>query len=240
MNMDEREYRELLGRSSLGGDAARRLRERTPRSDSPSTEGNLALAPYGRTDYDRYARLYLAARAGDADAQRTMITELNELLWRAARRSGLDRESAADVVQIAWLRLWRLENELYQPRAVVKWLLTTVRRESWRVAGIQRREIPSDPIELPESPVEGPGPAEYSDQEREAVRRAFLAQPERCRSLLAFVAAFDRPDYDAIAEALGMKRGSIGPTRGRCLDRLRRTLLDDPAWNGGADSDTTD
>lgn len=235
--MDEHEYRELLRRSSLGGGAARRMRERTPRAEPPSTDGNLALTPYGRADYDRYARLYLAARAGDAVAQRTMIEELNELLWRAARRSGLDRESAADVVQTAWLTLWRLENELYQPRAIVKWLLTTVSRESWRQAGARRREIATDPIDLPEPSVEEPGPSEFPDEELEAVRRAFLAQSERCRRLLAFVAAFDRPDYDVIAEALGMKRGSIGPTRGRCLDRLRRTLLDDPAWNQDDETD---
>jgi RNA polymerase sigma factor (sigma-70 family) len=231
MSMDEHEYRELLGRSSLGGRAARRMRERTPRAESPGTDGNLALAPYGRADYERYARLYLAARAGEAVAQRTLVEELNELLWRAARRTGLDRDTAADVVQIAWLRLWRLENELYQPRAIVKWLLTTVSREAWKQIGSRTREVPADPIAMTELPSEDSGGSEFSDGEREAVRRAFLAQPERCRKLLSFVAAFDRPDYDVIAEALGMKRGSIGPTRGRCLDQLRSTLLDDPAWS---------
>ncbi|GAB3998198.1 hypothetical protein GCM10029992_23320 [Glycomyces albus] len=45
-----------------------------------------------------------------------------------------------------------------------------------------------------------------------------------------YVAAMDRPDYGGIAEALGMKHGSIGPTRGRCLERIRKALLDDPAW----------
>ncbi len=73
--------------------------------------------------------------------------------------------------------------------------------------------------------------------EYEAVRRAFLAQPERCRRLLAYVAAMDRPDYDNIAAALGMKRGSIGPTRGRCLNKLRTTLLADPGWSRGEERD---
>ncbi|HEY8944332.1 MAG TPA: hypothetical protein VIM73_08720, partial [Polyangiaceae bacterium] len=71
------------------------------------------------------------------------------------------------------------------------------------------------------------------DDEREAVRRAFLAQDDKCRALLAYVAAFSRPDYDVISEELGMKRGSIGPTRGRCLDKMRKTLLDDPSWGAG-------
>ncbi|MCH7231244.1 sigma-70 family RNA polymerase sigma factor [Glycomyces sp. L485] len=188
-------------------------------------------------DYDRRAQLYLAARAGDKKAQRTLVEELNELLWRAARRAGLDRESAADAVQTAWLRLWRPGNELEQPRALTKWLLTTVRREAWRLIGGSRREIVADPIDIQEPTIEGIEDGLVRDTEHEAVRRAFLAQPERCRRLLAYVAAADRPDYDDIAATLGMKRGSIGPTRGRCLNKLRKTLLADPAWGRGEERD---
>jgi RNA polymerase sigma factor (sigma-70 family) len=187
-------------------------------------------------DYDRRARLYLAARAGDGAAQQTLAVELNELLWRAARRTGLDRESAADVVQTAWLRLWH--TELEHPRALTKWLLTTVSREAWKQIGHMRREVVADPIDIQdEEATEGVEDGMIRLAEQEAVRRAFLAQPERCRRLLAFVATVARPDYDVIAEALGMKRGSIGPTRGRCLDKLRRTLLDDPSWSGGEERD---
>jgi RNA polymerase sigma factor (sigma-70 family) len=189
-------------------------------------------------DYDRRAQLYLAARAGDGTAQQTLVRELNELLWRAARRTGLDRESALDVVQTAWLRLWHIEKELEQPRALTKWLLTTVSREAWKQIGHMRREVVADPIDIPEqTAIEDVGDGLVSVAEREAVRRAFLAQSERCRRLLAFVATVARPDYDVIAEALGMKRGSIGPTRGRCLDKMRRTLLDDPSWGVGEERD---
>ncbi|MCC3762847.1 sigma-70 family RNA polymerase sigma factor [Glycomyces sp. TRM65418] len=189
-------------------------------------------------DYDRRAQLYLAARAGDGTAQQTLVGELNELLWRAARRTGLDRESASDVVQTAWLRLWHIEKELEQPRALTKWLLTTVSREAWKQIGHMRRELVADPIDIQEeAALEDIEDGFVRAAEREAVRRAFLAQPERCRRLLAFVATVARPDYDVIAEALGMKRGSIGPTRGRCLDKLRKTLLDDPSWGGGEERD---
>ena len=188
-------------------------------------------------DYDRRAQLYLAARAGDGTAQQNLVRELNELLWRAARRTGLDRESASDVVQTAWLRLWHIDKELEQPRALTKWLLTTVSREAWKQIGHMRREVVADPIDLQEPIVSGIEDDLVRGVEREAVRRAFLAQPERCRRLLAFVATVSRPDYDVIAGALGMKRGSVGPTRGRCLDKLRKTLLDDPSWSGGEERD---
>ncbi|WP_084546690.1 RNA polymerase sigma factor [Glycomyces arizonensis] len=188
-------------------------------------------------DYDRRGRLYIAARAGDKKAQRILVEELNVLLWRAARRAGLDRESAADAVQTAWLRLWRPGTELEQPRALTKWLLTTIRREAWKLISGSHREIAADPIDLQEPVIEGIEDGLVRDTEHEAVRRAFLAQPERCRRLLAYVAAVDRPDYDDISEALGMKRGSIGPTRGRCLDKLRKTLLADPGWSRGEERD---
>jgi RNA polymerase sigma factor (sigma-70 family) len=184
-------------------------------------------------DYDRYARLYIAARAGDRVAQRTLIEELNVPLWRVARKAGLDAESAADVVQTAWLRLWRTKDGLDKPRALTKWLRTTVSREAWNVAGHARREVVSDPLDIKEPVIDGIEDDLVRNAEREAVRRAFLAQDDKCRALLAYVAAFSRPDYDVISEELGMKRGSIGPTRGRCLDKLRKTLLDDPSWGAG-------
>jgi RNA polymerase sigma factor (sigma-70 family) len=194
--------------------------------------------PVATVDYDRHARLYIAARAGDRIAQRTLVDELNVILWRVARRAGLDRDSAADVVQTAWLRLWRNDNELKQPRALTKWLLTTVKREAWKVAGRARREIVADPVDIREPVIEGIEDGLVRDAEREAVRRAFLEQPERCRRLLALISAVARPDYDHISEVLGMKRGSIGPTRGRCLDKLRKTLMDDPSWAAGEERNT--
>ncbi|MEU5156583.1 sigma-70 family RNA polymerase sigma factor [Glycomyces sp. NPDC021274] len=198
----------------------------------------ISAHPVDAVDYDRRAQLYLSARAGDGSAQQALVTELNEILWRAARRTGLDRERAADVVQTAWLRLWHIEKELEHPRALTKWLLTTVSREAWKQIGHMRREVLADPIDIRvEETAESAEDGLVRDAEREAVRRAFLAQPERCRQLLAFVATVSRPDYDIIAEALGMKRGSIGPTRGRCLDKLRRTLLDDPSWSAGEERD---
>ena len=53
---------------------------------------------------------------------------------------------------------------------------------------------------------------------------------DRCRALLRVIAFTDRPDYAELSRALGMPQGSIGPTRGRCLAKLRLTLAADPAW----------
>ena len=60
--------------------------------------------------------------------------------------------------------------------------------------------------------------------------RHIAGLPERCRTLLRVIAFADRPDYAELARALGMPQGSIGPTRGRCLAKLRLALAQDPNW----------
>ena len=59
---------------------------------------------------------------------------------------------------------------------------------------------------------------------------AFQQLSDRCRELLRVVAMVERPDYAVVSEALGMPHGSIGPTRGRCLAKLRALLLADASW----------
>jgi DNA-directed RNA polymerase specialized sigma24 family protein len=78
----------------------------------------------------------------------------------------------------------------------------------------------------------GPPPDErLGTQERDqALWRNYQRLPERCQALLRVVAMVDRPDYDEVATAMAMPRGSIGPTRGRCLAKLREMLLADPTW----------
>ncbi len=87
---------------------------------------------------------------------------------------------------------------------------------------------------LESAPDPGPGLDErlLSDERDRVLWLHFQRLPERCRNLLRIVAHADRPDYSAVAQTLGMPVGSIGPTRGRCLARLREMLLADPGWSG--------
>ena len=86
------------------------------------------------------------------------------------------------------------------------------------------------------APIPDPAPGErlLTDERDRALWRHFQRLPERCRTLLRIVAQVARPDYSAVAEAMGMPIGSIGPTRGRCLAKLHAMLLADP---DGADDD---
>jgi RNA polymerase sigma factor (sigma-70 family) len=173
------------------------------------------------------------ARAGDRESLRELVRVLNPVLWRVARAQGLSTEDAADVVQTSWLELIRRLDEIRNPRAVTAWLITATRRESWQRRARTRRDA-DDPSPFLEAAVsDGPAPEErlLTDERDRVLWRHFALLSERCRDLLRIVAQVDRPDYTVIASAFGMPHGSIGPTRGRCLSKLREMLLADPAWS---------
>jgi|SRR5216683_1122359 len=186
---------------------------------------------------DRAARIggcLERARNGDREALGAIVPELNPLLWRVARAQGLDTGEAADVVQTTWLELLRRLDDIRSPQALTAWLITTTRRAAWRARDRSRRQAPDGMAVLESAPDPGPGLDErlLSDERDRVLWLHFQRLPERCRNLLRIVAHADRPDYSAVAQTLGMPVGSIGPTRGRCLARLREMLLADPGWSG--------
>jgi RNA polymerase sigma factor (sigma-70 family) len=197
-----------------------------------STEATRPIDP-GRADRPaRLARCLERARNGDLTALDEVVRELNPLLWHVARTQLPIAEHAADVVQTTWLELLQRLHDIRTPEALTAWLVTTTRREAWRVRDRQRRQQVDGAEALESAADPGPGPDEHVvyDERNQLLWRHFRRLSERCRMLLRVVAQVDRPDYSVIAEALGMPLGSIGPTRGRCLAKLREMLLADPSW----------
>jgi RNA polymerase sigma factor (sigma-70 family) len=111
---------------------------------------------------------------------------------------------------------------------VASWLVTTTRREAWRRRSAGRRQFPAEQDWLADQPDQGPDAAEQAvmDEERRELWAALAQLSPRCQQLLRIVAFVPRPDYDAVAAGLGIPRGSVGPTRGRCLAKLRALLID--------------
>jgi RNA polymerase sigma factor (sigma-70 family) len=178
----------------------------------------------------RIAGLLEAARDGHDEAIDQIVAELSPLLWHAARAAGLSRDDAEDVVQTVWVRLLCHLDGIHTSAALTAWLVTTTKREAWRVRTAGRRQLPADQDWLAAVPDPGPGCEEraIADDQRRAIWAAMGKLPPRCQELLRIVAFVPRPDYDAVAAALDIRRGSIGPTRGRCLDKLRAMLPIDP------------
>ena len=182
----------------------------------------------------RMADLLSAARAGSEDALGQIVNELSPLLWQVARSAGLSQGDAEDVLQTVWMRLITHLDGIHEAGALTGWLVTTTKREAWRVRAAGRKQLPADQDVFSDLPDKGPGSEEQvivKDQRRE-LWAAIGMLSRRCQELLRIMAFAPRSDYATVAAALGMRVGSIGPTRGRCLAKLREMLQADPGWSG--------
>lgn len=180
----------------------------------------------GLTGAELHAACMEAARAGDRQAMAKLVDELTPLVWHVARANGLDRQVAEDVVQTVWLALFSQLDKLRDPRALAAWLITTTRREATHPFGRRIQPVPLSDEFAENLPSTQPAPEEEAiraDRDRR-VWRAFLRLPTRCQELLRLTVLAGRAEYRAVAEAMRMPRGSVGPTRGRCLDSMRDLL----------------
>ncbi|HEX2300972.1 MAG TPA: sigma-70 family RNA polymerase sigma factor [Pseudonocardiaceae bacterium] len=170
--------------------------------------------------------LVRAASAGDEAAWNQLVTRYLPLVKSVIRSLGLAGQDAEDVAQIVWLRLVEHLNDIREPRALAGWLKTTTRNECLHVLKSTRRTVPVG------TQVE-PGAAEPDGHEvdedlllaerHQALLAALAELPEHQRNLLVLLAADPPLPYAEIASRLGMRIGSIGPTRARALSRLRQS-----------------
>lgn len=186
--------------------------------------------------WESAAAMFVRWREGDKRAMDELVRLMSPALWHVVRAYGLDHALAQDVVQTTWLTLVRRHETILDAQAVSGWLTMCARREAWRVGKQQRRADPTEDESL-EHHLPVHESAEQTATTNDASRRLWSAVAtlnERCQRLLRIVAFEDRPDYARIAEDLAMPVGSIGPTRQRCLAKLR-AALDGP--DGGGDDD---
>ena len=147
-------------------------------------------------------------------------------MWSVARRHRLSQSDAADVSQTTWLRLVEHLDRIEDPERVGGWLATTARHEALRVLRISDRQLPSahdDFIDLLPAQDDTPVDSDLLTEERDRELWELIALlPPRCQVLLSVLTAESRLSYVEVGEALEMPTGSIGPTRARCLEHLRR------------------
>ena len=163
-----------------------------------------------------------AATDGDRDAWNALVARYSGLVWGVARAHRLGDADAADVFQTTWLRLVEHLDRLQDPERVGAWLATTARRECLRTLRMSARVLPTETELLPDPGTDAPlGAALLSEERDRALWEAFGGLSERCQALLRLLVADPPPSYEDVGAALDMPIGSIGPTRQRCLERLR-------------------
>lgn len=189
---------------------------------------------------DDDATLVARCRRGDEAAWRTLVLRYQRLVYAIVRRMGSDDHAAADIFQTVFSRLMEHLPKLADPSRLQAWIVTTAKREALlqrkraqRTVSMHRTSAatehdaggwsddwePADEAASPEQSLD-------DLQQLHTVRQALDKMDERCRQLLTllFRDEDERVPYDEVARRLGVPVGSIGPTRARCLDKLRGHL----------------
>jgi RNA polymerase sigma factor (sigma-70 family) len=174
----------------------------------------------------------IAYRDGNGRAMTALVRRVTPLLWHVARGFRLDAASAEDVAQNTLLAFVRHSHEIAEPHAALRWLIVTARREAMRAAANRdRTELVDDAARtVPAPEADQPERVVLASATQRVLWRNVAKLSERCRQLLRVIAFAERPDYATLSNALGMPVGSIGPTRGRCLAKLKVLLASDPEW----------
>jgi RNA polymerase sigma factor (sigma-70 family) len=168
------------------------------------------------------SELVAAAVAGDQKAWDALVDRYTGLLWNLTRQYRLSAADASDVVQTTWLRLLENLTRISDPERLAGWLKTTASRESLRVS--RRSDYPRPGDDFTGIPDDGPAPGQQLlDDELDAILWDALTRlGDPCERLIRLLISDPPPSYAEVADMLDMKVGSIGPTRQRCLGRLRK------------------
>ena len=171
----------------------------------------------------------LVARVGDGDQEAwdEIIERYSPLVWSICVRYQLNRHDIDDVGQSVWLLLVENIGSLREPAALPGWLATTTKRECLRILRAGRRHEHADLPPEDQMPPDADATAIEEEiivaERNAALRAAFAELPPRCYQLLSMLVSDPPPPYAEISAKLGLPVGSIGPTRARCLERLRRS-----------------
>ena len=190
---------------------------------SPVTAKAPKKAPAAWND----TRLVKECLAGNEEAWSLLIDKYKALIYSIPVKYGLSQPEAADVFQATCMELLVRLAELREPRALAKWLMQVAHHECYRLKRLNQRVVSRDAEpDLPEP--ETPAIAEslvQQTQEEQLLREAMSVLSPQCRRLvtLLFFESPSRP-YAEVAEELGLAVGSIGFTRQKRIERLRRQL----------------
>jgi RNA polymerase sigma factor (sigma-70 family) len=186
--------------------------------------------------------LVACAQRGQSWAWQAIIERYRPLIHTVARGYRLNHYDAEDVSQTVWLRLVEYLDRLREPRALARWLVRTANHESLRLTRSNRRILLVDPLNDTSQHLETAQPGEPDAdllrlEQAQALHRGLATLPPSQRYLLALLTDDQPLSYQEISKILDIPMGSIGPTRGRGLARLRaaapvRDYLDvgNPGW----------
>ena len=186
----------------------------------------VAAAPPGSrwraVDRPDFAVLVRGALEGDSGAWDGLVDGLKRVAWKAISAFDLHEDERKDAFASTFFRLFERLGTVREPEKLPGWIATTARREASAVARARRKLVPAAGLASSDEPVPDLVAEELIDDElRTALRQALDRLRPSCRELLLLLTADPPLSYEEIGDVLGLPHGSIGPTRARCLAKLR-------------------
>lgn len=175
------------------------------------------------------------ARQGDSRAWDEIVRRFERLVWKIAGGFDVDQHGRSDICQTTWLRLAASIDQIREPEALPGWLARTARNAGLDIVRRSRSLVPNDALYDRADPTAAENDTSVLESElHRAVHLAFARLSPRCQRLLRLLTCVPPVTYDEITDIMQMPRGSIGPTRQRCISvlmgapELRPFLLDEP------------
>ncbi len=175
-----------------------------------------------------------ACLKGNASAWEALIVRYQRLIYSIPLKSRLSQDDAADIFQAVCMKLYEKLENLRDHEKLSAWIITTTTRESWRLLARQKREVSIDetdseddrePLDLLVSDAPLADEQRMQLEQQQSVRQAISALPDRCKNLVTLLFyKKDELSYTEIAKSMNMPVASIGPTRARCLEKLKKLL----------------
>lgn len=198
---------------------------------------------------DRLETLVAAALAGQPAAWNALVDRLQRVVWKAVNMMTSDPDIREDAFAATWLRLAERLDTIREPEKLPGWLATTATNEVRQIIRRRGRAELSlnaavrsgddDPaVDLGDRLVGDDGDHTtllVRGEQHAELRAAFARLDEACREIITVLVLADPPPpYEEASEILGRPVGSLGPTRSRCLEKMKRLLESDDTLGGGA------
>lgn len=173
---------------------------------------------------DEFDSLVARALDGDSTAWEDLVERLHKVAWRAIAGFDLGEEDRKDAFAATFFRLYERLGSIREPAKLPGWVATTARNEVLTLLRGRRRATPAELTDEQVPAVEHEPTAHLLQRELQRALHAGLARlGPACQQLLHLLTVDPPLSYAEVGEVLGIPHGSIGPTRQRCLDRLRAT-----------------
>lgn len=201
--------------------------------------GRMATGPFV-SDLEILVR---KCKAGDSASWGQLVERFQSLVWSSIYRVGLRNEDAEDTFQKVFLILYKNLDRIDSDLALPKWLATTAAREAIRLHRQNRQKTTTsfDAIEnLDEMLASEEASAEeitIAAVQSASMRRILGKLPGKCPQLLLMLYSDNESSYQEVKTKLGIPSGSIGPTRSRCIERLRKALISENFFESELNSD---